>query len=273
MSSKHTLLAAEVGGENVEKQTGVKSCFLGRAFCVIAVLGSVTFTAYLLLCQLGVIPSKQVLSPPPALLPLVDHHVHPTDTLPSHARLKTALIVKGERYLLADPLNDELPSLMKVMGRAPEKITVHLTASRKIKGEKRVTWRNTESLPSGVEFKDNSLIIKVPGQYFVYTQVVFYGDSCKGKTIYLSHELAKLSASYGDRITLLGAVKSVCHPVQCRPPPTRGPWPGDPWYKTIYQGAIFEFLEGDRIFSGFSENSVRYVNTEVGRTYFGLFAL
>ncbi|XP_078422349.1 tumor necrosis factor-like [Cetorhinus maximus] len=245
MSSKHTLLAAEAGGECGEKQTGVKSCFLGRAFCVIAVLGSVTFTAYLLLCQLGVIPSKQ----------------------------KTALIVKGERYLLADPLNDELPSLMKVIGRGPEKITVHLTASRKTKGEKRVTWQNTESLPSGVEFKDNSLVIKTPGQYFVYTQVVFYSDSCKDKTIYMSHELAKLSASYGDRTTLLSAVKSVCHPVQCRPPPTHGPRPGDPWYKTIYQGAIFEFLEGDRIFSGVSENSVRYVNTEVGKTYFGLFAL
>ncbi|XP_067865045.1 tumor necrosis factor-like [Heterodontus francisci] len=240
MNNERMLLAAEMGGQIVEKQTDVKNHRLCQVLCAITALGLVTFASYLLLGQLGVLSSKQ----------------------------KTALIVKsaqgqGVGDLPAEPLNDDLPRLMNVVGKAPKKIAVHLTASLNTRGKKKVTWQRKGGLPSGVEFKDNGLVIRIPGRYFVYTQVVFYSRGCQNKPIYLSHELYKLSTSIRTKTTLLSTMKSTCHSVQH----------GDPWYKTTYQGATFEFVGGDHIFSRVGGNEVHYVNTEVGKSYFGLFAL
>ncbi|XP_072329672.1 tumor necrosis factor-like [Scyliorhinus torazame] len=240
MSKERILFAVEMGGEPFEKQAGSQGCRFYQAFCAIAVLCLVTFASLLLLCRNGVIPSKQ----------------------------KTALIRKGEGWPPAAPPHDGPPCPMGVVGRAPKKITVHLTASHNIQGASRVTWEKTEILPNGVEFKDNSLVIKTPGPYFVYSQTVFYSVGCQGQTIFLSHKLGRLSSSYGTNITLLSAMNTVCHPRL-----THGLKRGEPWYKTIYQGAMFEFLEGDRIFAEVGENTVRYVDTREGVTYFGLFAL
>ncbi|XP_078075380.1 tumor necrosis factor-like [Mustelus asterias] len=229
-------MTLEAGGG----QTDSRSRGFDRALCVIAVLALATLASYLFLCQLEIRASKQ----------------------------KAALIGKAEDCLPVTRLHDEPPRPLGVVGEAPKRIAVHLIAKYRVLGAKSVTWQTTRDLPPGVEFTENGFVIKAPGLYFVYTQAVFRSAGCPRHIVYLSHKLARLSASYGTNITLLRATNSVCHPL-----PAGGLQPADPWYNTIYQGAMFEFQEGDRIFSEVSERAVRYVDTEAEKTYFGLFAL
>eukprot|EP00061_Rhincodon_typus_P013737 g40297.t1 len=128
----------------------------------------------------------------------------------------------------------------------------------------KLTWQEQAGIAFsyGVEFSNNSLLIKKPGFYFIYTQVVFHYDQCEESTIFLSHDVHKLSLAYPEETILLRATKSVCH---------HGSH-SDPWFKTSYQGAIFEFEAGDRIFSRVSENVVKYLDKTEGKTFFGIFA-
>ncbi|XP_048450205.1 tumor necrosis factor-like, partial [Rhincodon typus] len=160
---------------------------------------------------------------------------------------------------------NSLPHLMKQVGSGPRpRIAAHLTASPSNENEN-IIWQNESdsTFTEGVEFRDNRLIIRSPGQYFVYTQVVFHNMGCEQQAIYLSHELAKLSPNYPEEAILLKATKSACHSRQRR----------EPWYKTSYQGAIFEFLEGDQIFSRVNEGMTRYVDAAEGKSFFGIFAV
>ena len=126
-------------------------------------------------------------------------------------------------------------------------------------------WQNEadSTFAEGVEFRDNHFVIKTAGQYFVYTQMVFMSMGCEGRTIYLSHNVAKLSLSYPVEDVLLTATKSACHYGKHR----------EPWYKTSYQGAVFEFEEGDQIFSRVNEEVVSFVDTAQGKSFFGIFAV
>ncbi|XP_059495611.1 tumor necrosis factor-like [Stegostoma tigrinum] len=245
-SSQRLPVAAEMRGMLEERRSAAKSCQICKVLSVIVVLSLVAFISYLLLSQLGVFPPKQ----------------------------NTNLMRTAEACLPARPLHDELPRLMNLVGKVPEKVAVHLAASQRQRGKKEVIWQSPGDLSKGIEFKANGLVIKIPGKYFVYTQVVFYGSGCRGQAVYLSHELAKLSASYRTKTTLVRAMKTVCHTFGHKVSTSHGPDSSrEPWYKTIYQGAIFELVEGEQVFSRVSGNAVRYVNTEEGMTYFGLFAL
>ncbi|XP_041069496.1 tumor necrosis factor-like [Carcharodon carcharias] len=238
MSAENKSLDLESGAVFVVRQSEPKRSCFWPSLCAVAVLGLLAVSSYLALCQLGVLPSKQEL------------------------RLKAETIYSP---LATTPQSSDLPRLMKQVGNDPRgKIAAHLTASP-ISREKKVVWQNEvdSTFTEGVEFRDNHLVIKTPGQYFVYTQVVFHNSSCQDKAIYLSHELVKLSSSYPEEALLLKATKSACHYHQH----------GDPWYKTSYQGAIFEFEEGDQIFSRVNEEVVGYVDTTQGKSFFGMFAM
>ncbi|XP_048375795.1 tumor necrosis factor-like [Stegostoma tigrinum] len=214
-----------------------RSCFW-RALCALAVLGLLLVSSCLCLAHFGVVRSKQVSRPK-----LEDPH-------PS---LTTAAQANG------------LPCLMKQVGSGPQpRIAAHLTASPSHEKEN-IIWQNESdsTFTEGVEFRNNHLVIKRPGHYFVYTQVVFHSMGCEQQAIYLSHELAKLSPSYPEEAILLKGTKSACHSHQRR----------EPWYKTSYQGAIFEFLEGDEIFSRVNEGLTEYVDTTEGKSFFGIFAV
>ncbi|XP_043541601.1 tumor necrosis factor-like [Chiloscyllium plagiosum] len=159
-----------------------------------------------------------------------------------------------------------LPRLMKQVGSDPRpRIAAHLTANPIPQVSDVLTWQEQAGIAFsyGVEFSNNSLLIKQAGFYFIYTQVVFHYSQCEDSTIFLSHDMHKLSLAYPEETILLRATKSVCH---------HGSH-SDPWFKTSYQGAIFEFEEGDRIFSRVSENVVRYLDKTEGKTFFGIFAL
>ncbi|XP_067865046.1 tumor necrosis factor-like [Heterodontus francisci] len=243
MSCENKLLDLETGGVVTLRQSEPKRSCFWQSLCAVAVLGLLAVSSYLLLCQLGVLPSNQEVS--------LNSKTARSQDMRNHSSVTTV------------PASNSVPHLMKQVGNDPMgRIAAHLTATSK---GKNVIWQNEadSTFAEGVEFTDNSLVIKTPGRYFVYTQVVFSSRGCQNKTVYLSHELAKLSPSYPEEVLLLRATKSACHSRQH----------GEPWYKTSYQGAIFEFEEGDQIYSRVSEEMVGYVDTAQGKSFFGIFAL
>uniref|UniRef100_UPI00398EA99C tumor necrosis factor-like n=1 Tax=Pristiophorus japonicus TaxID=55135 RepID=UPI00398EA99C len=245
MSVKKMPLDLENGGEAVGRRTDSKRSCFWQSLCAVAVLGLLAVSSYLLLCQLGVPPSNQEVS--------LNSEISQSQDLMNHSTVTTVSV------------NTSLPRLMKQLGNDPRgKIAAHLTASKTLKGEK-VIWQDLvdSTFVERVEFRDNRFIIKTPGQYFVYTQVVFYSGDCQGNSIFLSHELVKFSPSYPEEALLLKAIKSACQ---------YGPRT-ETWYKTSYQGAVFEFEAGDQIFSRVSEKSVGYVDASQGKSFFGIFAL
>ncbi|GCB81291.1 tumor necrosis factor-like [Scyliorhinus torazame] len=245
MNSENKLLDLESGAAVVLREWEPKRSCFWQSLCAVAVLGLLAVSSYLLLCQLGVLPSMQEMSPSSEPDPAQD--------------------MKNYSTVTAVPLSTGLPHLKRQVRIGPrERIAAHLTANQSLKG-KNVIWQNEadSTFAEGMEFRDNRLIIKTPGHYFVYTQVVFCSRGCQGHTVYLSHELAKLSPSYPEEEVLLKATKSACHYGEN----------GDPWYKTSYQGATFEFEEGDEVFSRVGEELVGYVDTAQGRSFFGIFAV
>ncbi|GCB82734.1 lymphotoxin-alpha-like [Scyliorhinus torazame] len=235
MNSENKLLDLESGAAVVLREWEPKRSCFWQSLCAVAVLGLLAVSSYLLLCQLGVLPSMQ------------DREV------------------KFDTSDMAASKSRGLPHLLKQVGSdRTGRIAAHLTASPTSKG-KNVIWQNeTDStFTHGVEFSDNRLIIETPGQYFVYTQVVFHSRGCQDQAVYLSHNVAKLSPSYPEEEVLLKATKSACHYGKH----------GDPWYKTSYQGAIFEFEEGDEVFSRVNVDVAGYVDTTTGKSFFGIFAV
>ncbi|XP_078075189.1 tumor necrosis factor-like [Mustelus asterias] len=238
MNCENKLLDPERGTEVMLRQSGSQRGCFWKSLCAVAVLGLLAVSTYLLLCQLRVLPSTQ-------------------GSGGNSESLHSAFLTASQ--------NSGLPHLMKRVGDDPRgRIAAHLTASTFDKG-KNIVWQNDadSTFAEGVEFWGNHFVIKTPGQYFVYTQVVFYSVGCQDQTVYLSHELAKLSSSYPEEALLLSATKSACHYGKH----------GDPWYKTSYQGAVFEFEEGDQIFSRVNEETVGYVDTAQGKSFFGIFAV
>ncbi|XP_062903469.1 lymphotoxin-alpha-like [Mobula hypostoma] len=234
--SKETLLDPESGNIVVIRETKAKRDCFWPTLCALAILGLVAVISFLVLCQLRGLPTQQK-----------------TDA--------------SELQKLEETSADGgLPRLMKQVGsNSRGKIAAHLVAHSNIKDGQIIWQKETDStFGEGVDFEDNGLVIKTPGLYFIYTQVVFYHKGCQDNTIYLSHNMTSYTNSYENEETLLlKATKSVCH---------YGPHQ-QYWYKTSYQGAIFQLEEGDHIFSRVSEKVVHYVDRTLGKTFFGIFAL
>ncbi|XP_078271869.1 lymphotoxin-alpha-like [Rhinoraja longicauda] len=237
MSSERILAELESGREGAVKGRvcgGAAEC-LFRLACAVIALGSVAAASYVLL-------STYVFSNP------------------GQADWEAVLAESGN-----GPQETGLPRLMKQVGNGPrEKIAAHLTANPN-RDISKLVWQDDVGIAFsyGIEFSNNSLLIQKPGLYFIYTQVVFYARRCEGRTVFLSHDMHKFSPAYPVETILLKATKSVCHYNQH----------GEPWFKTSYQGAIFELEADDRIFSRVSSGVVRYLDTKEGKTFFGAFAL
>ncbi|XP_051899472.1 lymphotoxin-alpha-like [Pristis pectinata] len=233
--NKENILDPESGAIIVVRESKAKGHCLWPTLCAVAVLGLVAVTSSFLLFQQRGLPTQQKSS------------------------------ASQLQELEATSADSDLPRLMKQVGSDPRgKIAAHLTADSTVKVGEVIWQKDTDStFTEGVDFENNGLVIKTPGQYFVYTQVVFYHGGCQDKAIYLSHNITLHSNSYDDETLLLKATKSVCH---------YGPHQQH-WYKTSYQGAIFQFGEGDHIFSKVSEKVESYVDRTLGKTFFGIFAL
>ncbi|XP_078075187.1 tumor necrosis factor-like [Mustelus asterias] len=233
MSSEKMLSELESGRDMAVEGAETQGRHCLRFSCTLAALALVAASSYLVFCQVR----------------------------PQGAHWKAAL--REAEDLTA---YNGLPHLMKQVGDDPrERIAAHLTADP-IKGaSNELTWQVEAGIAfsHGIEFSNNSLLIKETGFYFIYTQVVFFYSQCEDSTIFLSHDMHKLSLAYPEETILLKATKSVCHHGRH----------GDPWYKTSYQGAIFDFEAGDRIYSRVPSSVAKYLDKTEGKTFFGIFAL
>ncbi|XP_040588405.1 lymphotoxin-alpha [Mesocricetus auratus] len=127
-------------------------------------------------------------------------------------------------------------------------------------------WReNTDRafLRHGFSLRNNSLLVPASGLYFVYSQVVFSGESCSPKAIptpiYLAHEVQLLSSQYPFHVPLLSAQKSVYPGLQ------------GPWVRSMYQGAVFLLSEGDQLST--HTDGVSHLHVSPSSVFFGAFAL
>ncbi|XP_078422450.1 lymphotoxin-alpha-like [Cetorhinus maximus] len=275
MSNQKMLPDLENGREIAVGETGHQGSRLLKLCCTIAVLVFVSVSFYLLFCPIGPPDANRgwrggnfllisLLAAPryAEIAPIVAPNSEDA-RLPPVAPQPHKTAVRGAEDLSA---NGGLHHLRKQVGNDPRgRIAAHLTADP-IKGESdELTWQEESGIAfsSGIEFSNNSLLIKKTGFYFIYTQVVFYYSQCEESTIFLSHDMHKLSLAYPEETILLKATKSVCHHGHH----------DDPWYKTSYQGAIFDFEAGDRIFSRVPANVAKYLDKTEGKTFFGIFAL
>ncbi|XP_003789046.1 lymphotoxin-alpha [Otolemur garnettii] len=94
-------------------------------------------------------------------------------------------------------------------------------------------------LQNGFSLSNNSLLVPASGVYFIYSQVVFYGQACPPEatlsSLYLAHEIRLFSSRYSFQIPLVTSQKTMC-------PGAQGPW-----LHSMYHGAAFLLTQGDQL--------------------------
>ncbi|XP_053154816.1 tumor necrosis factor-like [Hemicordylus capensis] len=170
-------------------------------------------------------------------------------------------IEKGNSFL------DGLPQTMKVQAVTSRKPVAHAIAS--LKHSNKLVW-TTDVAPAMLNnivlsSTDNALVIPSDGLYFVYSQLMFHGANC-GDSLLLSHTIKSWSTMYNGEVELLKSIKSVCEV------PSSTPNHKKLWFESIYQGAVFKLMKGDRLWS--QTESAQYLDLDrQGQIYFGVVAL
>ncbi|XP_056141941.1 tumor necrosis factor b (TNF superfamily, member 2) [Lampris incognitus] len=140
-----------------------------------------------------------------------------------------------------------------------------------------VEWRKDQGqafAQGGLRLVDNQITIPQTGLFFVYSQASFRvscsdddGEFVGRHVAPLSHRIWRFSDSVGGRSSLLSAVRSACQRVAN----DDGYRIGEGWYNAIYLGAVFQLNRGDRLWT--ETNQLTEIESEGGRTFFGVFAL
>lgn len=138
-------------------------------------------------------------------------------------------------------------------------------------------WRNGQGqafAQGGFQLVNNSIIIPKSGLYFVYSQASFrvsctdLNRDTAGKGLMpLSHRIWRYSDSIGSRASLMSAVRSACQ----KSAHEASNKVGQGWYNTIYLGAVFQLNTGDKLWT--ETNQLSELETDEGKTFFGVFAL
>nr|XP_046256512.1 tumor necrosis factor b (TNF superfamily, member 2) [Scatophagus argus] len=143
--------------------------------------------------------------------------------------------------------------------------------------ESQLEWRNGQGqafAQGGFQLTNNQIVIPHTGLYFVYSQASFR-VSChdgeeegSGKRLMpLSHRIWRYSDSIGSETSLMSAVRSACQNT-AQEDSYRD---GQGWYNTIYLGAVFQLNRGDKLWT--ETNQLSELETDEGKTFFGVFAL
>ncbi|XP_054477271.1 tumor necrosis factor b (TNF superfamily, member 2) [Anoplopoma fimbria] len=143
------------------------------------------------------------------------------------------------------------------------------------KGE--LQWRNDQGqafAQGGFRLLKNQIVIPKTGLYFVYSQASFRVSCSDGdeegagkRHTPLSHRIWRYSDSLGRSASLMNAVRSACQNTA-----QEGSYrDGQGWYNAIYLGAVFQLNRGDRLWT--ETNQLSELETEDGKTFFGVFAL
>ncbi|CAH2314389.1 tumor necrosis factor-like [Pelobates cultripes] len=156
---------------------------------------------------------------------------------------------------------DSVPQEAEAQTRVANKLAAHLTG---VRSKNEISWKGESQnsfLENEMKLKNNALVIPKDGLYFVYTQVIFTGLSCVDtNAIQLTHKVNKYSDSEGDASPILTSTKTACE-VQSK----------SAWFHPIYQGGIFQLDKGDVLST--STTDIKYVDTNNGKTYFGILAI
>ncbi|KAK2887179.1 hypothetical protein Q8A67_015407 [Cirrhinus molitorella] len=152
------------------------------------------------------------------------------------------------------------------------KAAIHLTGVYNPNKSNNLDWRRNQDqgfASGGLEVVEREIIIPADGIYFVYSQVSFH-ISCKidmphdHDVVHMSHAVWRYSDSYGSYKPLFSAIRSAC---------VNTPETDDLWYNTIYLGAAFNLHAGDKLRTETTRELLPRVETENGKTFFGVFAL
>ncbi|KAI3361313.1 hypothetical protein L3Q82_013494, partial [Scortum barcoo] len=138
-------------------------------------------------------------------------------------------------------------------------------------------WKNDSGqafAQGGFQLEDNQIVIPQTGLYFVYSQASFRVSCSDGNEVEaakqltpLSHRIWRHSNSIGKKASLISAVRSACQ-ITAQEDSYRS---GQGWYNAIYLGAVFQLNKGDRLWT--ETNQLSELETDDGRTFFGVFAL
>lgn len=119
----------------------------------------------------------------------------------------------------------------------------------------------------GLKLVENQIHIPADGLYFVYSQVSYAikcndeADEDDGTWNLLSHSIYRYTDAVGERKPLQNSVHSVCQSQE----------DGKTTSNTIYLGAVFKLLEGDKLSTETSH--LANVDDHYAKTFFGVFAL
>ncbi|XP_059194881.1 tumor necrosis factor b (TNF superfamily, member 2) [Centropristis striata] len=139
-------------------------------------------------------------------------------------------------------------------------------------------WRSGQGqafAQGGFKLRNNQIVIPQTGLYFVYSQASFRVSCSEGgeeegagkRLTPLSHRIWRYSDSIGTKASLMSAVRSACQNTAQEDSYSDG----QGWYNAIYLGAVFQLNRGDRLWT--ETNQLAELETDEGRTFFGVFAL
>ncbi|XP_051535720.1 tumor necrosis factor-like [Myxocyprinus asiaticus] len=149
------------------------------------------------------------------------------------------------------------------------KAAIHLHGKQESGSLKWASGVDQSFMQGGLKLKDNEIHIPADGLYFVYSQVS-YAVHCKlnednaedGPQKHLSHSIWRYSDAMGpERMPLQNSVQSVCQSGENE----------KTTYSTVYLGAVFKLLEGDKLSTKTSK--VTDIEENYAKTFFGVFAL
>ncbi|KAL6099254.1 tnf [Pungitius sinensis] len=160
--------------------------------------------------------------------------------------------------------------------RAAIHLDGHYNSSVKFSAE----WKNKvdqSHSQGGLELKNNQIVIPQNGLYFVYSQASFRvncsssdaDEASSQPIVHVSHTVKRWSKSLGNKDwTILHSIRSVCLMKASINPDEE-----ENWFSSVYMGAVFNLMKGDRLKTMMEENMLQGLEDESGKTFFGVFAL
>ncbi|KAM4835179.1 lymphotoxin-alpha [Thomomys bottae] len=137
----------------------------------------------------------------------------------------------------------------------------HLVGDSHFSNSLRWTANTDHTFLHRFSLNNNSLVVPTSGLYFVYSQVLFTGDSCPSNDIpvYLTHEVQLFSSLYPTHRPILSAETSLCPGIE------------GSWMRSLYVGAVFLLTQGDQLST--QTDGIVYLDLRPSSVFFGAFAL
>ncbi|XP_077454601.1 tumor necrosis factor b (TNF superfamily, member 2) [Stigmatopora argus] len=198
----------------------------------------------------------------------------------------TAPSVGPTQALVGDQEKSDPHHTLKKIG-SNAKAAIHLEGIYEEGDKAQLQWRNGQGqtfAQGGLNLRDNQIVVPHTGLYFVYSQASFRitcerdgaagaaaapaTEGSGGHPVPLSHRVWRYSDSVGRKASLMSAVRSACQH-GARAEDDGGAKRG--WYNALYLGAVFQLNKDDRLWT--ETNQVSELETDGGKTFFGVFAL